>query len=161
MKWIDAKLWELGVTRHEQYKVAFLLDSTAMITLHTSKYGTVEIKPLALIWRLVPAYRPENTIMIDDIPRNFLMNPQSGLRVRPFRNAHVNQSTDRELLRLRQYLKDIARSVDDFTQLDHRKWESYMPKTVQSSATVYSKPTLPADDPEAPVSDDAKDDQQP
>ncbi|EEC08157.1 conserved hypothetical protein, partial [Ixodes scapularis] len=81
MKWIDTKLWELGVTRHAEYKICFLLDSAAMISLHTSKFGMVDIKPLALIWAKLPNYRPENTIMFDDIRRNFLMNPQSGLRV--------------------------------------------------------------------------------
>ncbi|CAN7990733.1 unnamed protein product [Ixodes hexagonus] len=122
MKWIDAKLWELGVTRHAQYKICFLLDSAAMISLHTSKFGMVDIKPLALIWAKLPSYRPENTIMFDDIRRNFLMNPQSGLRVRPFRNAHQLRSTDRELLKLARYLKDIA-LVEDFTDLNHRNWE--------------------------------------
>lgn len=81
MKWIDAKLWELGVTRNSKYKITFLLDSAAMISLHTSKLGLVDIKPLALIWGQYPMYQPKNTIMIDDIRRNFLMNPKSGLRV--------------------------------------------------------------------------------
>ncbi|KAL1432328.1 hypothetical protein MTO96_013645 [Rhipicephalus appendiculatus] len=133
MKWIDAKLWELGI----------------------------DIKPLALIWGLVPAYRPENTIMIDDIRRNFLMNPQSGLRVKPFRNAHRHRSTDRELLRLGRYLKDIACSVDDFTELNHRNWETYMPKTLRPSATESAEPTLPAVvKSEAPASDDGNDEPQ-
>ncbi|XP_077507223.1 ubiquitin-like domain-containing C-terminal domain phosphatase 1 [Amblyomma americanum] len=124
MMWIDAKLWQLGVTRNEKYKIAFLLDSGAMISLHTSKYGLVNVKPLPLIWGLVSAYRPENTIMIDDIPRNFLMNPQSGLRVRPFRNADPHQNNDRELVHLARYLKDIAASVSDFTELNHRNWKT-------------------------------------
>lgn len=46
MKWIDAKLWELGVTRHANYKVALILDSAAMISLHTSKYGLVDVSSL-------------------------------------------------------------------------------------------------------------------
>lgn len=161
MKWIDAKLWELGVTRHEQYKIAFLLDSAAMITLHTSKYGVIDVKPLALVWGLVPIYRPENTVMIDDIRRNFLMNPQSGLRVKPFRNAHRHRSTDRELLRLARYLKDIACSVDDFTELNHRNWETYMPKTLRSSEAEPAEPTLPAVvKSKAPASDDGNEEPQ-
>lgn len=131
MKWIDAKLWELGVTRHPHYKVTLILDSAAMISLHTSKYGLVDVKPLALIWGQIPNYTAENTIMIDDIRRNFLMNPQSGLRVRPFRHAHRHRATDRELLRLSRYLKDIASSLDDFTTLNHRHWETFVPKMLQ------------------------------
>lgn len=134
MKWIDTKLWELGVTRHAEYKICFLLDSAAMISLHTSKFGMVDIKPLALIWAKLPNYRPENTIMFDDIRRNFLMNPQSGLRVRPFRNAHQLRDTDRELLKLARYLKDIV-PVEDFTDLNHRNWESYKPKETASEAS--------------------------
>lgn len=147
MKWIDAKLWELGVTRHENYKIAFLLDSGAMISLHTSKYGLVDVKPLALIWGLVPAYHPDNTVMIDDIRRNFLMNPQSGLRVRPFRNAHRHRNTDRELVRLARYLKDIACSVSNFTELNHRNWETFVPNELHSpkkkSEGEPAEPTLP------------------
>lgn len=66
--------------------------------------------------------------MFDDIRRNFLMNPKSGLRIRPFRQAHFNRDTDRELLKLSKYLKDIA-DCDDFNKLNHRKWESYNPKS--------------------------------
>lgn len=66
--------------------------------------------------------------MFDDIRRNFLMNPKSGLRIRPFRQAHFNRETDRELLKLSKYLKDIA-DCDDFNKLNHRKWESYNPKS--------------------------------
>lgn len=67
-----------------------------------------------------------NTIMFDDLRRNFVMNPQQGLRIRPFRNAHTARATDDELLRLSVYLRDIA-ALDDFSDLDHRRWESYRP----------------------------------
>lgn len=66
--------------------------------------------------------------MFDDIRRNFLMNPKSGLRIRPFRQAHLNRSTDKELLKLTKYLKDIAENCDDFNKLNHRRWESYSPQ---------------------------------
>lgn len=52
------------------------------------------------------------------------MNPQSGLKIRPFRNAHQNREHDRELLQLAAYLKSIAH-LDDFTQLNHKHWERY------------------------------------
>jgi ubiquitin-like domain-containing CTD phosphatase 1 len=43
-------------------------------------------------------------------------------QIRPFRQAHFNREKDRELLKLAKYLKDIA-ALDNFTVLNHRKWE--------------------------------------
>lgn len=82
------------------------------------------MKPLGVIWGKFPQYTPNNTIMFDDIRRNFLMNPQAGLKIRPFRNAHQNREHDRELLQLAGYLKAIA-SLDDLAQLNHKHWERY------------------------------------
>lgn len=65
--------------------------------------------------------------MFDDIRRNFIMNPKSGLKIRPFRQAHLNRDKDRELLHLSTYLKDIAQNCEDFDQLNHKKWEKYKP----------------------------------
>jgi len=62
--------------------------------------------------------------MFDDLRRNFLMNPKSGLKIRPFRNAHQNRDKDSELLKLSEYLLKILK-VDDFDTLDHRKWERF------------------------------------
>ena len=50
------------------------------------------------------------------------MNPQTGLKIRPFKNALTEGHKDKELKRLTRYLKAIA-DLDDFTQLDHRNWE--------------------------------------
>ena len=49
-----------------------------MITVHSEKYGLVQVKPLPVIWGseiFKNTYHAKNTIMIDDIRRNFLMNP--------------------------------------------------------------------------------------
>ena len=62
--------------------------------------------------------------MFVDLRRNFLMNPQNGLKIKPFKNAHANRDTDRELVKLSQYLKDIAK-LDDLSKLRHSRWESY------------------------------------
>lgn len=126
MKWIEAKMKELGVTDNPNYKISFLLDSGAMITVVSPKYSVIETKPLGVVWGKFKEYHSKNTIMFDDLRRNFLMNPQNGLKIRPFREAHLNRSKDKELLKLSKYLKDIA-SLDDLSQLDHRKWERYQP----------------------------------
>jgi ubiquitin-like domain-containing CTD phosphatase 1 len=65
--------------------------------------------------------------MFDDIRRNFLMNPGNGLKIRPFKQAHLNREKDKELLRLAKYLKDIV-DEEDFNCLDHKHWEKYRPR---------------------------------
>ncbi|XP_039292294.1 ubiquitin-like domain-containing CTD phosphatase 1 [Nilaparvata lugens] len=127
MKWIEEKMKLLGVSTHPDYKILFYMDHLAMISVHTPKYGLAEVKPLGVIWGKFPQYTPKNTIMFDDIRRNFLMNPSNGLRIAPFRQAHTNRATDRELLKLAKYLREIA-ALDDFSALNHRRWEHWLHK---------------------------------
>ncbi|KAL1494582.1 hypothetical protein ABEB36_010157 [Hypothenemus hampei] len=124
MKWIIEKMKLLGVDKHPCYKIAFYLDSAAMITVCTRKYGVVNVKPLGVIWGKFEQFSPKNTIMIDDIRRNFIMNPRNGLRIRPFRKAHINRYKDDQLLELSNYLKTIAERYNDFSTLFHASWES-------------------------------------
>lgn len=128
MRWIEEKMKLLGVQGNPDYKIAFYLDSSAMISVYTAERGVTDCKPLGVIWGKYSQYSAANTIMLDDIRRNFMMNPQSGLRIRPFRRAHFSRDNDKELLRLKKYLKDIAVNVTDFSQLNHAKWESYDPE---------------------------------
>lgn len=127
VKWIIEKMKLLGVQGNENYKILFYLDSNAMISVHCPKRGVVDVKPLGVIWSKFEQYTSANTLIIDDIKRNFLMNPKSGLRIKPFNNCHTNRSKDKELLKLATYLKNIAENCDDFNKLNHRKWESYLP----------------------------------
>lgn len=106
MKWIEAKMQEIGVANNPLYKIVFYLDCAAMISIHTQEYGVLNVKPLKVVWDKFPEfYSPKNTIMFDDLKRNFLMNPQNGLRIEPFKNAHFNRDKDNELLKLGVYLK--------------------------------------------------------
>lgn len=41
----------------------------------------LQTKPLGVIWGKFEEYSSKNTIMFDDLRRNFLMNPQNGLKV--------------------------------------------------------------------------------
>ena len=43
MKWIETKLKLLGVSNHTDYKICFYLDADAMISVHTPKYGVIEV----------------------------------------------------------------------------------------------------------------------
>jgi len=126
MKWIEEKMKLLGCDIHPDYKIAFYLDSRAMISIHSSKYGVIEVKPLGVIWGKFPEnYSKSNTIMFDDLRRNFLMNPANGLKIRPFKHAHTNRTTDRELVKLAKYLKKIA-ALNKFDKLDHKHWEKIL-----------------------------------
>ncbi|KAI7731521.1 hypothetical protein M8C21_014785 [Ambrosia artemisiifolia] len=125
MKWVELKMGQLGVLSNPNYKITALLDHLAMITVQSDSRGIFDCKPLGLIWAHFPEfYSPKNTIMFDDLRRNFVMNPQNGLIIKPFRKAHENRDTDRELVKLTQYLLAIA-DLDDISVLDHKKWESY------------------------------------
>jgi len=126
MKWIEEKMKVLGCDSNPDYKLTFYLDSRAMISIHSSKYGVIEVKPLGVIWGKFPQnYSKSNTVMFDDLRRNFLMNPANGLKIRPFKNAHTSRATDRELVKLTRYLKKIA-ALESFENLDHKYWEKYL-----------------------------------
>jgi ubiquitin-like domain-containing CTD phosphatase 1 len=127
MKWVELKMKELGVTDSPNFKIVTLVDSSAMITVTDEKHGTFNTKPLGTIWAHFPQYSPRNTLMFDDLRRNFIMNPQTGLKIRPCRNLPVTRDSDEELLFLSKYLLAIS-SLDDFTKLDHRRWERYLEK---------------------------------
>jgi len=47
-----------------------------------------QVKPLGVIWGKYPQWGPQNTIMFDDIRRNFIMNPQTGLKVSILEHFH-------------------------------------------------------------------------
>ena len=131
LKWIELKMTELGVLTHNDYKIVGLIDSSAMITVETAKYGVFNCKPLGYLFAQDWCeYDSKTTLMFDDLSRNFIMNPQLGLKIRPFRNAHTSRATDRELLRLSEYLEEIA-SLDDFSELNHNRWESFLAKKKQ------------------------------
>lgn len=127
MRWIIEKMQMLRVQSNPDYKIMFYVDSAAMISIYHNDRGVLDVKPLGVIWGRYKQYSAKNTIMLDDIRRNFLMNPQSGLKIRPFLQAHLNRDKDNELVKLKRYLKDIATHCDDFTKLNHRKWEEYDP----------------------------------
>jgi ubiquitin-like domain-containing CTD phosphatase 1 len=44
MKWIEEKMKLLGCDRHPDYKLAFYLDSRAMISIHSPRYGVIEVR---------------------------------------------------------------------------------------------------------------------
>ncbi|OVA01548.1 Ubiquitin domain [Macleaya cordata] len=131
MKWVELKMGQLGVLSNPNYKITALLDHIAMITVQSDSRGIFDCKPLGLIWAQFPEfYNSRNTIMFDDLRRNFVMNPQNGLTIRPFRKAHTNRDSDQELVNLTQYLLAIA-ELSDLSLLNHKNWESYTEDTAK------------------------------
>ena len=128
---MEIKLSAIFVKKHAQrtyhVKFSFILTSYLGYAL-TLGMVNLQVKPLGVIWGKFPQYNKDNTIMFDDLRRNFLMNPFNGLKIRPFRNAHTSRSTDKELLKLSAYLKKIS-TLSSFETLDHKHWEKYLTKS--------------------------------
>lgn len=52
--------------------------------------GVFDCKPLPLLWAKFPEhYGEHNTVMLDDLARNYVYNKQNGLVIRPFRSPPV------------------------------------------------------------------------
>ncbi|XP_062177329.1 ubiquitin-like domain-containing CTD phosphatase [Alnus glutinosa] len=131
IKWVELKMGQLGVLSNPNYKITALLDYLAMITVQSDARGIFDCKPLGLIWAQFPEfYSSKNTIMFDDLRRNFVMNPQNGLIIKPFRKAHSNRDTDQELVKLTQYLLAIA-ELEDLSSLNHNYWEGFSEDNVK------------------------------
>lgn len=67
-----------------------------------------------------------NEVQVDDLARNFAMNPSNGLRVHAYKDSMNRRSTDTELKSVSKYLLQLAHGVADFSALDHKKFKSYM-----------------------------------
>jgi len=124
-RWLEVKLIELQMLADPRFKISFVLDRTPMFHIRSSVKGKEKergphCKPLELIWRRWPAiYGPHNTIHIDDLSRNFAMNPGNGLKIRAYKNS---PNMDTELAILTRYLLRLSRSG---TRLDkgHSGWK--------------------------------------
>ena len=53
MKWIEEKMKLLGCSSNPNYKLAFYLDSRAMISIQTEKYGIVDVSVASDLKHLV------------------------------------------------------------------------------------------------------------
>lgn len=128
-RWLEAKLTTLSMLFATDYKLSFVLDRTSMFRVR-SRIGNFthrhEVKALEIIWRRFPAWNASNTIHIDDLAKNFALNPQSGLKILPFRNTDERRDNDKELFILDVYLNLIAERESDFTTLDHKHWKKYV-----------------------------------
>ncbi|RDX56440.1 HAD subfamily IIID h [Lentinus brumalis] len=126
--WLETKLVELGMLGGvRNYKISFVLDKTCMFTVFSTKDGKPykhSVKALQIIWNHFPQYSAKNTIHIDDLGRNFALNPKEGLKISAFKNAHTQAAmADRELAKLARYLLHIANTHEDFRDAKHASWK--------------------------------------
>jgi ubiquitin-like domain-containing CTD phosphatase 1 len=123
--WVEAKLTELGLLTHSQFSISWCMDRSSMFTVTSMDRNGLprvhEVKALEVIWAKFPVFGPHNTVHIDDLSRNFAMNPRNGIEVSPFRVKHC--VGDVELEHLTAYLLSLV-SAPDLSQVDHSKWRS-------------------------------------
>lgn len=104
----------------------------AMVTINAPGYSksknVFDCKPLHVLWKRFAAYyAPSNTIMCDDLRRNYVLNPQNGLVIRPFKRAMTSGKEDKELVGLKKYFLAIA-ELESLVDLEHDRWERYIRK---------------------------------
>ncbi|KIK08238.1 hypothetical protein K443DRAFT_588773 [Laccaria amethystina LaAM-08-1] len=126
--WLETKLVELGmVGSNRHYQISFVLDKTCMFPVFTERNGkpwSHSVKALQIIWNHFSQFNAANTIHVDDLSRNFALNPGEGLKIHPFKNAHTQEAmADRELDKLGQYMLHIA-NIEDFRTLKHKEWKA-------------------------------------
>ncbi|QRV73126.1 NLI interacting factor-like phosphatase [Ceratobasidium sp. AG-Ba] len=126
--WLEAKLVELGMVGDEQrnYKVSTILDHTPMFKVFSMRDGKPfnhAVKALRIIWEHFPQFGPENTAHVDDLGRNFVLNPGEGIKISAFKlDGTLEAQNDRELEKLGRYLVWLA-SHPDFRSVDHKNWK--------------------------------------
>ncbi|KAF8205726.1 HAD subfamily IIID h [Mycena galopus ATCC 62051] len=126
--WLETKLVELEMIGSQRnYQISFVLDKTPMFTVFTERDGkpwTHSVKALQIIWNHFPQYNATNTIHVDDLSRNFALNPKEGLKISAFKGANTPAAeADRELDKLGRYMLHIA-NVEDFRTLSHKDWKT-------------------------------------
>jgi len=89
---LELKLGALGLLSHPRFALTVVMDRSTMFSVQGSVAGRTrrhQVKALELLWRALPQARwgPHNTVHVDDLARNFAMNPAAGLQIEPFKRA--------------------------------------------------------------------------
>ena len=123
-KWLEMKITELGLLTHSDYKIAFVMDRTSMFSVQSHSAGKLikhEVKALEIIYAKFPHFSAKNSVHVDDLSRNFAMNPKSGLKISAFKNGPQSRNFDRELIYLRRYLLEL-KDQEDWSDVEHKNW---------------------------------------
>ncbi|KAJ2847484.1 hypothetical protein IWW36_003837 [Coemansia brasiliensis] len=125
---LESKMTILGMLTHPSYRIVTALDASTMISVRSlrgEKEVSHHVKALEIIWTwFSQIYDHKNTVHVDDLDRNFALNWQNGLKIRPYKRSSLRAHKDKELGKLAQYLLLIA-ELDSFENLDHSQWRSY------------------------------------
>lgn len=101
------------------------------------------VKPLQIIWtKFEDRWGVHNTVHVDDLARNFALNPLSGIQCTPYRRKKSKQQRDTELVGIGTYLVQLARANVSFELVDFQQWRDVIqgkrplfdPSTVQKSS---------------------------
>ena len=125
---------------HPGYKICFVLDKTSMFqvvsTNRSGKKVTHHVKPLQIIWSKFPHWNSRNTVHLDDLSRNFVLNLGSGLKCTAYyrkkkkgRSAAAIGSKDQELLGIGRFLELLATTEgarENFDNVDFQYWRDYV-----------------------------------
>ena len=122
LSWAQLKMRDMGLTRASAFSFAGYLDGRHMVPVEDAAYGRVLVKPLAVLWRMGLA-APATTVHLDDLRRNFLLNPVQGLRIKACRDLPATRADDRELRNLACYLC-LVRRLPSLAALRHRDWKA-------------------------------------
>lgn len=125
--WLEVKLTELGLLSNARYKICFVLDKTSMFSIVSTKRDGSQfkhqVKPLQLIWSKFAFWSRANTLHVDDLSRNFALNPTSGIKCRAYHRRDPDAAQDAELPLISAYLQHLAR-LEDVGRVDHANWRS-------------------------------------
>ncbi|KAF8759631.1 Beta-eliminating lyase [Rhizoctonia solani] len=155
--WLEAKLVELGMVGDESrnYKISFVLDHVPMFKVFSTRDGkpfSHAVKALRIIWEHFPQFGPQNTAHVDDLSRNFVLNPGEGIKISAFKlDGTLEAQNDHELEKLGRYLVWLA-SHTDFGEVDHKNWKKiaralketghkWSPPIVSGSRRMFVQPT--------------------
>ena len=169
-RWLELKLHELNLCNREEFSLCFCLDKSSMF--RASELENEYVKPLALIFSHAPPgvrWGLDNTVHVDDLCRNFLLNQGAGITISPYQRdknpstissspassvfedssaaspgpegGEQHAKNDVELLLLGRYLCDIA-PLPDLTVKSHAAWREEVLR-----AAAGGKSSRPSDGP--------------
>ncbi|KAK5821277.1 HAD-like domain-containing protein [Linnemannia elongata] len=124
---LEAKVTTIGLLTHTDYKISFVMDISTMFSVLSQRDGKPfkhQVKALDIIYSKFPQYSAKNTVHVDDLSRNFAMNPKSGVKIGAYKNGALSRHTDRELFHLAKYLLHISKS-NNLKEHDHKNWKSH------------------------------------
>ena len=161
------KLKELCVSNHPDFKITLCMDYTGMVTIADPSSGgkgrgVFDCKPLQVLWERYPMYSPSNTIMFDDLKRNYVFckplqvlwerypkfSPSNTIMFDDLkRNYVLNRQNGLVIRPFKRALtsgkedRELLRlkayllkiaELDTLGELDHKKWEHYARREIRA-----------------------------